>query len=85
MHVEEALDEYGSETGGSSAGYPYGCITHKTGCDVKGNISFNSGEKIYHIPGPNFYYDTKISPEYGERWFCTEQEAIANGWRKALN
>ena len=39
----------------------------RAGGVIKGNIS-SSGERIYHAP---------------ERWFCTEQEAIAAGWRKA--
>lgn len=60
-----------------------GCTYHAIGCDIKGNISLISGEKIYHIPGQEFYDATVISPEAGERWFCSEAEAIANGWRKA--
>ena len=60
-----------------------GCVNHKEGCDIKGNISFTSGEKIYHVPGGAFYDDTVINSENGERWFCTEAEAIANGWRKS--
>jgi micrococcal nuclease len=52
------------------------------GCDIKGNIS-KKGEKIYHLPGQNFYERTVISPEDGERWFCTEAEAEAAGWRKS--
>ncbi len=54
-------------------------------CDIKGNISINSGERIYHVPGQEFYDDTVIRTEYGERWFCTEAEARAAGWRKAKN
>ena len=72
-----------SYSSNSSAGCPNGCTYFKSGCDIKGNISINSGEKIFHVPGQEFYSDTKISPEYGERWFCTEAEARANGWRKA--
>jgi hypothetical protein len=50
-------------------------------CPIKGNIS-SSGEKIYHLPwAGNFYDRTKISPKKGERWFCSEAEAIAAGWR----
>lgn len=64
-------------------GCPFGCSYLKTGCSIKGNISIDTGEKIYHIPGQYFYNETIIKPEYGERWFCTEQEAIANGWRKS--
>jgi hypothetical protein len=52
-------------------------------CRIKGNISISSGERIYHVPGQHFYESTKISPRYGERWFCTEEEARAAGWRKA--
>lgn len=59
-----------------------GCKSHKDGCDIKGNISLD-GEKIYHLPGQEYYAKTKINPEYGERWFCEEDEAIANGWRKS--
>ncbi len=54
-------------------------------CDIKGNISINSGERIYHVPGQEFYNDTIIRTEYGERWFCSEAEARSAGWRKARN
>jgi len=53
-------------------------------CVVKGNIS-SSGERIYHVPGCASYSRTKISPSKGERWFCSEQEAVNAGWRKAQN
>ncbi|MFM2280941.1 MAG: hypothetical protein RLZZ444_3172 [Pseudomonadota bacterium] len=52
-------------------------------CTIKGNISLNNGTKIYHLPGQEFYNDTRISLDRGERWFCTEAEARAAGWRKA--
>jgi hypothetical protein len=67
----------------SESGCPFGCSYPKTGCSIKGNISIKTGEKIYHVLGQYFYDETIIKPEYGERWFCTEQEAIANGWRKS--
>lgn len=51
-------------------------------CNIKGNINYN-GEKIYHIPGQKYYNSTKIDTEYGERWFCSEEEAQAAGWRKS--
>ena len=62
---------------------PYGCTTHMDGCDIKGNISFDTGERIYHMPGQEFYSSTTINADYGERWFCTEEEARANGWRRS--
>lgn len=57
-------------------------ITPKPGCNIKGNISIDTGNKLYHIPGMKDYEITKIS-RTGERWFCTESEAIASGWKKA--
>ncbi|TDA65192.1 MAG: hypothetical protein D9V45_11360 [Chloroflexi bacterium] len=62
---------------------PNGCTTEQAGCSIKGNIS-SSGEKIYHVVGMRDYTKTVISPEKGERWFCTENDAVANGWRRAL-
>jgi hypothetical protein len=50
---------------------------------IKGNIS-SRGERIYHVPGQRYYDKTLINGLHGERWFCTEQEAIAAGWRKAM-
>lgn len=53
------------------------------GCNIKGNVSIGSGERIYHVPGQRYYAATVIRPEYGERWFCSEAEARSAGWRKA--
>jgi hypothetical protein len=52
-------------------------------CLVKGNIS-KSGERIYHVPGGQFYDRTKINEAAGERIFCSEKEAVAAGWRRSL-
>lgn len=78
-------DYSSGNSGSTSSGCPSGCKTHIAGCDIKGNVEFNTGEKIYHLFGMTFYNDTVINPDYGERWFCTEAEAKANGWRKASN
>lgn len=48
-------------------------------CPIKGNISRNG--RIYHTPWSPWYGRTVVSPEKGERWFCSEAEAIAEGWR----
>lgn len=50
------------------------------GCRVKGNIN-SKGERIYHVPGSRFYDRTGIDTSAGERWFCSEAEAAAAGWR----
>lgn len=62
---------------------PNGCAEPPPDCYIKGNISRKTGERIYHLPGGEFYDRTKISPGYGEAWFCTEEEARASGWRKS--
>ncbi|MFK7752916.1 MAG: thermonuclease family protein [Sedimentitalea sp.] len=54
----------------------------KIGCDIKGNISA-SGTQIYHVPGQDHYSRTRISERKGERWFCSEAQAKAAGWRRA--
>lgn len=54
----------------------------KEGCIIKGNIS-SKGEKIYHTPGQRYYDRTEVSTAKGERWFCSEKEAIGAGWRKS--
>ncbi|MBI1885821.1 MAG: thermonuclease family protein [Chloroflexi bacterium] len=51
---------------------------------IKGNISYTTGEKIYHVPGGEFYDETVIDKSNGERWFCTEEQAVAAGWRKSF-
>ncbi|MFO0227392.1 MAG: thermonuclease family protein, partial [Gammaproteobacteria bacterium] len=39
--------------------------------------------RIYHLPGGAYYARTRIDESRGERWFCSESEARAAGWRPA--
>lgn len=52
------------------------------GCTIKGNIS-GKGVRIYHVQGQEHYDRTGIRTDKGERWFCSEAEARAAGWRAA--
>ncbi|RUT95777.1 thermonuclease family protein [Mesorhizobium sp. USDA-HM6] len=52
------------------------------GCNIKGNISADD-ERIYHMPGQKYYSVTVINQAKGERWFCSEAEAVAAGWRRS--
>ncbi len=54
------------------------------GCNIKGNIN-SKGDKIYHAPGMRSYGATKINESKGERWFCSEKDARAAGWRAPRN
>lgn len=49
------------------------------GCPIKGNISRNG--RVYHVPWSRDYARTHIDTAKGERWFCSEKEALAAGWR----
>ena len=53
------------------------------GCQIKGNISRYNDERIYHVPGGQYYERTVIDPSNGERWFCSEAEARSAGWRRS--
>ncbi len=53
----------------------------KPNCPIKGNIN-RKGVKIYHTPwGSRDYKRTRINVQKGERWFCSESEAVDAGWR----
>lgn len=58
--------------------------TNSGTCTIKGNIN-TKGEKIYHMIGCGSYSSTFIDETKGEKWFCSEKEAVSAGWRKALN
>ncbi|MEM6618034.1 MAG: thermonuclease family protein [Pseudomonadota bacterium] len=53
------------------------------GCPIKANIG-RGGERIYHAPWSASYERTRINPARGERWFCSEAEARAAGWRAPI-
>jgi endonuclease YncB( thermonuclease family) len=67
-------DSAESPSGGSAAPPASG------NCLIKGNIN-SEGERIYHLPGGSYYDATIIDASRGERWFCSEAEAVAAGWR----
>lgn len=52
-------------------------------CVIKGNIS-RSGNRIYHLPSSEWYEKTRINERFGEKWFCSEEEAKAAGFRSAV-
>ncbi len=52
------------------------------GCNIKGNVTKNG--RIYHTPESPWYERVKMSLGFGRRWFCSEGEAQAAGWRPAV-
>jgi hypothetical protein len=67
---------------------PLSALLHTTSesssevCRIKENIR-PKGERIYHVPGGDWYDKTRIDTMQGERWFCSEEEARAAGWRRS--
>jgi hypothetical protein len=53
----------------------------KPDCTIKGNVN-RDGERIYHLPGQLAYSKINMSAPQ-KRWFCSEEEARAAGWRPA--
>lgn len=52
-----------------------------SGCAIKGNVTRQG--RIYHTPWSPWYDKTRVDTGKGERWFCSEGEALAAGWRPA--
>lgn len=48
-------------------------------CDVKGN---NRNGKIYYTKNCGTYNNVAVQLYLGDKWFCSELEAIKNGFRK---
>ena len=50
---------------------------------IKGNTDTSTSTHIYYVPGDLFYSTTVINKSHGDRWFCTEEEAVNAGWQQA--
>jgi endonuclease YncB( thermonuclease family) len=51
------------------------------GCPIKGLVT--GRERIYVLPWSPDYERGRIQKARGERWFCSEEEAMAAGWKPA--
>jgi hypothetical protein len=74
--VQEQIEE-------SQRGCSEGCEAPPPGCAIKGNIS-EAGNRFYHVPGGEYYDGIIIQLDKGERWFCTEAEAVNNGYTRSF-
>lgn len=71
------LSTMGLPSGALAGGYASGA---RRRLPIKGIIN-RKGVKIYHPPWSRWYKWTKIDTSKGERWFRSESEAMAAGWR----
>ncbi len=51
------------------------------GCPIKGQVS--GASRIYVLPWSPDYERIRVQKGRGERWFCSEQEAVAAGFKAA--
>ena len=65
------------------AGCPQGCVSQPDpSCSIKGNVNTGRDTKIYHVEGESSSYGrVKMKEGEGDLWFCTKDEAEANGFR----
>jgi len=52
-------------------------------CDIKANI--RSGKKFYYLPDCLYYDQVVVDQSFGDRWFCTEQQAQDAGFILSSN
>jgi len=55
--------------------------TAPKGCPIKGRVIRR--KRLYALPWDRGYARVKIRPRRGEKWFCTEQDARAAGFKRA--
>jgi hypothetical protein len=64
----------------SSIGFGAGAVEHPEGCNIKGN--FGGGKRLYYLPThPRF--EKVLINRPNEKWFCSEEQALAAGWKSA--
>ena len=49
------------------------------GCPIKGQVTGSS--RFYVLPWSPDYERARVQTARGERWFCSEQEAVAAGFK----
>ncbi len=52
-----------------------------SGCPIKGKDRARARDKVYILPWSSSYERYRISQKRGDRWFCSEDEALAEGWK----
>jgi hypothetical protein len=51
------------------------------GCPIKGQVSGSA--RVYVLPWSPDYERVRVQKARGERWFCSEQEAVSAGFKAA--
>lgn len=54
-------------------------------CVIKGNYRQAGGTRVYSLPDCYNYDRIVVNPVGGDKWFCSETEAIRAGFKKSLD
>jgi len=54
-------------------------ISDNRGCSIKGDIE-TDGARVFHLPSDRSFESVRIQTGKGERWFCSQEEALDAGW-----
>jgi micrococcal nuclease len=83
LRYQEVLIQAAEEAHKEKRGLWQACAPDpEFGCQIKGNLD-RLDKRWYHLPGFRHYETTEVNLEHGDRWFCTEEEAIVAGFEKA--
>jgi len=79
----EALTEAADQAHEQKKGLWQECaLDPEAGCQIKGNLD-RLDKRRYHLPHFRHYPQVVINYKDGDRWFCSEKEAIEAGFEKA--
>ncbi len=67
----------------AAPGCAQGCVYHKPSCEIKGELYPEWNDKVYFLPSSKSYGAVNMNDTFTHRWFCTENEATAAGWKKS--
>jgi micrococcal nuclease len=50
---------------------------------IKAIVDARTAERLYHVPGGPSYSSAVVDAANGDGWFCTEVQAVADGWKRS--
>ena len=50
---------------------------------IKAIVDARTAERVYHVPGGLSYSGAVVDAANGDGWFCTEGQAVADGWKRS--
>jgi len=83
LRYQDVLTQAAEKAHEENKGLWFQCAADvKKGCQIKGNID-RLDKRWYHLPSFRHYETTEVNLRHGDRWFCTEKDAQAAGFKRA--